>query len=46
MAADLGVRVAALLDAFGGKRQSMAIRHYLWCRQPDKVMQWRMQDEN
>jgi isopenicillin N synthase-like dioxygenase len=38
MAADLGVGEAALLDAFGGKRQSMAIRHYPPCRQPDKVM--------
>ncbi|EES12050.1 hypothetical protein BDA96_06G064100 [Sorghum bicolor] len=38
MAADLGVGEAALLDAFSGKRQSMAIHHYPACRHPDKVM--------
>ncbi|KAL6594028.1 hypothetical protein ACP70R_048929 [Stipagrostis hirtigluma subsp. patula] len=38
MADDLGVEQAALLDAFAGKRQSMAIHHYPPCRHPEKVM--------
>ncbi|TKW04075.1 hypothetical protein SEVIR_7G086000v4 [Setaria viridis] len=38
MAADLGVGEAALLGAFSGKRQSMAIHHYPPCRHPEKVI--------
>ncbi|PUZ46910.1 hypothetical protein GQ55_7G121100 [Panicum hallii var. hallii] len=38
MAADLGVGREALLGAFTGKRQSMAIHHYPPCRHPDKVI--------
>ncbi|TVU00896.1 hypothetical protein EJB05_53674, partial [Eragrostis curvula] len=38
MAADLGVEQDTLLDAFGGKRQSVAIHHYPPCRHPEKVM--------
>ncbi|OEL14601.1 Protein SRG1 [Dichanthelium oligosanthes] len=38
MAADLGVGREALLGAFSGKRQSMAIHHYPPCRHPDKVI--------
>jgi isopenicillin N synthase-like dioxygenase len=38
MAADLGVEQEALLDAFAGKRQSMAIHYYPPCRHREKVM--------
>ncbi|XP_004983909.1 protein SRG1 [Setaria italica] len=38
MAADLGVERAALLDAFTGRRQSMAIHYYPPCRHREKVM--------
>ncbi|KAL6878399.1 hypothetical protein ACP4OV_012569 [Aristida adscensionis] len=38
MADDLGVEQAALLDAFSGKRQSLAIHYYPPCRHPEKVM--------
>jgi len=38
MAADLGVEQEALLDAFTGKRQSMAIHYYPPCRHREKVM--------
>ncbi|KAJ1296576.1 hypothetical protein BS78_01G311900 [Paspalum vaginatum] len=38
MAADLGVEPEALLDAFSGKRQSMAIHYYPPCRHREQVM--------
>ncbi|CAN6284216.1 unnamed protein product [Urochloa humidicola] len=38
MAADLGVERGALLDAFAGKRQSMAIHYYPPCQHREKVM--------
>ncbi|KAG0550548.1 hypothetical protein BDA96_01G347700 [Sorghum bicolor] len=38
MAVDLGVEQEVLLDAFTGKRQSMAIHYYPPCRHREKVM--------